>query len=119
MATAQNLSKAMGSGFGGSDSRALLASNRQSTEAARWLNHQAGWILERFTVLTFGSATIFMDGNVQVAQVFFDDITPDTNNSDIDINAFRTAARQQMADEDERASAHLMAGYTSSTCGEY
>ena len=28
-------------------------------------------------------------------------------------------ARQQMIDEDERASAHLMAGYTSTTCGEY
>ena len=26
---------------------------------------------------------------------------------------------ERMADEDERASAHLMAGYTSSTCGEY
>ena len=87
------------SSYGGSDSKALLASNRQSTEAARWLDHQAGWILARFTVLTFGPATTFMDGNVQVAQVFFDDITPDTNNSDIDINAFRTAARQQMAAE--------------------
>ena len=120
MATAANaISKAMGSGFGGSDSRALLASNRQSTEAARWLNHQAAWILDTFTVITSSPATTFMDGNVQVAQVFFDDITPDTNNSDIDINAFRTAARQQMADEDERASAHMMAGYTSTTCGEY
>ena len=29
------------------------------------------------------------------------------------------AARQQMVDEDERASAHLMVGYASSTCGEY
>ena len=107
------------SSYGGSDSKGLLASNRQSTEAARWLDHQAGWILDTFTVITSSPATTFMDGNVQVAQVFFDDITPDTNNSDIDINAFRTAARQQMADEDERASAHLMVGYTSSTCGEF
>ena len=119
MATANAISKAMGSGFGGSDSRALLASNRQSTEAARWLEHQSRWILVNFTVITSKTATTFMDGNVQVAQVFFDDITPDENNSDIDINAFRTAARQQMADEDERASAHLMVGYTSSTCGEF
>ena len=100
MATALNLSKAMGSGFGGSDSRALLASNRQSTEAARWLNHQAGWILERFTVLTFGSATIFMDGDVKVARVFLDGSQTDTNNSDIDINAFRTAARTARANHE-------------------
>ena len=85
------------SSYGGSDSKALLASNRQSTEAARWLNHQAGWILARFTVLTFGPATVFMDGDVKVARVFLDDTRPDENNSDIDINAFRTAARMAEA----------------------
>ena len=99
MTTSKAISRAMGSSYGGSDSKALLASNRQSTEAARWLDHQAGWILARFTVLTFGPATIFMDGDVKVARVFLDDTRPDTNNSDIDINAFRTAARQQMAAE--------------------
>ena len=29
------------------------------------------------------------------------------------------AARQHLADEDEQASAHLMVGYTSTTCGEF
>ena len=29
------------------------------------------------------------------------------------------AARQQRADEDEQASAHLMIGYTSTTCGGF
>ena len=33
--------------------------------------------------------------------------------------AARLAENERMADEDERASAHLMAGYASSTCGEY
>ena len=92
MTTSKAISRAMGSSYGGSDSKALLASNRQSTEAARWLDHQARWILGQFTVITSRAATTFTDGDTLVARVFFDDITADLNNSDIDINAFRTAA---------------------------
>ena len=33
--------------------------------------------------------------------------------------AARLAENERMADEDEQASAHLMAGYASSTCGEW
>ena len=62
MATANAISKAMGSGFGGSDSRALLASNHASAEtarAARLLNAQAEDILARFTVEVIGNAMCF------------------------------------------------------------
>ena len=91
--TAQAISKAMGSGYGGSDSKALMASNHASAERARWLSHQAAWILERFTVIICGSLTMFIDGDLTAAEVFLDGSYPDWNNTDIDTNAFRTAAR--------------------------
>ena len=63
MATAaKTISTAMGSGFGGSDSRALLASNHASAEtarAARLLNAQAEDILARFTVQVVGDVMYF------------------------------------------------------------
>ena len=96
---AKAISKAMGSGYGGSDSKALLASNHASAERARWLNHQAAWILDTFTVLTFRQGTIFMDGNDMVATVFLDRLDSDRNNTDIDTNAFRTAARMSEANQ--------------------
>ena len=60
---AKAISKAMGSGnYGGSDSRALLAGNHASAEAARaarLLNAQAEDILARFTVQVIGDAMCF------------------------------------------------------------
>ena len=49
------------------------------------------------------------------------DYAPDTSIETADDIEWQASAalRQQMADEDERASAHLMTGYTSTTCGEY
>ena len=96
---AKAISPAMGSGYGGSDSKALLASNHASAERARWLNHQAMWILGRFTAIKCGSLTMFVDGELTVAEVFLDGSHADWNNSDIDTNAFRTAARRKAAYE--------------------
>ena len=63
MATAATaISKAMGSGFGGSDSRALLASNRASAVNARAEKVMTAWILETFEVLVMGpGAVAFLD----------------------------------------------------------
>ena len=99
MNTAKAISKAMGSGYGGSDSKALMASNRLESERARLLKHQAMWILGRFTVIICGSMTMFIDGDLTVAEVFLDGSHADWNNSDIDTNAFRTAARRKAAYE--------------------
>ena len=43
----------------------------------------------------------------------------DLNYNDLTDADKSTRERQQMADEDEQASAHLMVGYTSMTCGEF
>ena len=70
-------------------------------------NHSRGQVQEVKAALSAGYALgIRWDGNVTVFSPY--PLTPYGEDDVI-----------RMADEDERASAHQMAGYTSTTCGEY